>query len=48
MSIAAIDPVQTIQILIEEMQAHLNLGIGYAIPTTRIKLLHPVLGALVS
>src|SRR5206468_1853922 len=39
MFIAGIDPVKTIQVLIEEMQKNLNLGIGYAIPTARIKSL---------
>jgi serine protease Do len=43
MSIGGIDPVQTIQVLIQEMQKNLNLGIGYAIPTARIKQLHTVL-----
>jgi serine protease Do len=40
-----IDPVNVIQVLIQEMQRNLNLGIGYAIPTARIKPLHAVLGA---
>lgn len=43
MSISGIDPVKVIQVLIEEMQKNLNLGIGYAIPTTKIKNLHPTL-----
>ena len=43
MSIDGIDPVKTIQALIQEMQKNLNLGIGYAIPTARIKSLHAVL-----
>jgi hypothetical protein len=43
MSIGGIDPVQSIQILIAEMQQNLNLGIGYAVPTALIKPLHPVL-----
>jgi S1-C subfamily serine protease len=44
-SIDGIDPVQSIQILIAEMQKNLNLGIGYAVPTALIKPLHPVLTA---
>ncbi|MDP2277952.1 MAG: serine protease [Nitrospirota bacterium] len=42
-SIDGIDPVQAIQQLINEMQRNLNLGIGYAIPTQRIKSFHPIL-----
>lgn len=45
--VGGIDPVNVIQVLIEEMQKNLNLGIGYAIPTARIKPLHATLGALV-
>jgi len=45
MSIAGIDPVQGIQILIGEMQKNLNLGIGYALPTALLRPLHPVLQA---
>ena len=44
MSIGGIDPVKAIQVLIEEMQRNLNLGIGYAIPTASIKNLHATLG----
>lgn len=44
MSIGGIDPVKAIQVLIEEMQRNLNLGIGYAIPTAYIKNLHTTLG----
>ena len=44
-SIGGIDPVQSIQMLIAEMQQNLNLGIGYAVPTALIKPLHPVLTA---
>jgi serine protease Do len=43
MSIGGIDPVQVIQVLIDEMQKNLNLGIGYAIPTECIKPLHSIL-----
>lgn len=42
-NIGGIDPVKTIQVLIEEMQKNLNLGIGYAIPTASIKSLHELL-----
>ncbi len=42
-SIGGIDPVQAIQQLIAEMQKNLNLGIGYAIKTSDIKKLHPIL-----
>jgi serine protease Do len=45
--VGGIDPVNVIQALIEEMQKNLNLGIGYAVPTARIKPLHPTLGALI-
>ena len=44
-SIGGVDPVQSIQILIAEMQKNLNLGIGYAVPTALIKPLYPVLSA---
>jgi len=44
MSISGIDPVKAIQVLIEEMQKNLNLGIGYAIPTALIKPAHAMLG----
>ncbi len=47
MSIGGIDPVQSIQILISEMQKNLNLGIGYAVPTAVIKPLHAVLTAAI-
>jgi len=47
MSIDGIDPVQSIQILISEMQKNLNLGIGYAVPTAVIKPLHAVLAAAI-
>ena len=43
MSIGGIDPVKTIQVLIQEMQKNLNLGIGYAIPTASMKPLHSLL-----
>lgn len=43
--VGGINPVQTIQVLIAEMQRNLNLGIGYAVPTASIKRLHPVLNA---
>ncbi len=43
MSIGGIDPVKTIQVLIQEMQKNLNLGIGYAVPTEKIKPLHAIL-----
>lgn len=46
-NIAGIDPVQSIQILISEMQKNLNLGIGYAVPTAVIKPLHIVLTAAI-
>jgi S1-C subfamily serine protease len=46
-SIGGIDPVQSIQILIKEMQNNLNLGIGYAVPTAVIKPLHAVLNAAI-
>ena len=42
-SINGIDPGQTIQVLIEEMQKNMNLGLGYAIPTGRIKSSHAIL-----
>ncbi len=45
--VGGIDPVGVIQVLIEEMQKNLNLGIGYAIPTARIKPLHATLGACI-
>jgi len=41
--LGGIDPVQVIQVLIEELQKNLNLGIGYAIPMRQIKSLHPIL-----
>jgi S1-C subfamily serine protease len=44
MKIGGIDPVEVIQVLIEEMQKNLNLGIGYAIPTAALKPLHPTFG----
>ena len=43
--LGGIDPVNVIQVLIKEMKENLNLGIGYAIPTARIKPLHAVLDA---
>ena len=46
-SIGGVDPMQAIKVLIEEMQTNLNLGIGYAIPTAKIKGLHPLLTACV-
>ena len=46
-SISGIDPVQTIQILISEMQKNLNLGIGYAVPTSVIKPLHGILSVAI-
>ncbi|MBE6916088.1 MAG: trypsin-like peptidase domain-containing protein [Ruminococcaceae bacterium] len=36
MQIGGIDPVQTIQEMLRQMQRNLNLGIGYAVPTSRI------------
>ncbi len=45
--VGGINPVQVIQALIAEMQKNLNLGIGYAVPTARIKPLHATLGALI-
>lgn len=47
MSIGGVDPVVAIQALIGEMQKNLNLGIGYAVPTSSIKSLHPVLSRLI-
>ncbi len=47
MSIGGIDPVKAIQILIEEMQKNLNLGIGCAIKTSDIKTLHPILNSCI-
>lgn len=41
--IYGIDPIKTIQKLIEEMKKNLNLGIGYAIPTNEMKTLHSIL-----
>jgi len=46
-SVGGIDPVKAIQVLIEEMQKNLNLGIGYAIKTADIKSLHPILNACI-
>lgn len=48
MSIGGLDPVKIIQQLITEMEINLNLGIGYAIPTAIIKLLHPILNATIT
>ena len=42
-----VDPIKTIQVLIGEMQKNLNLGIGYAIKTSEIKPLHPILKSCV-
>ena len=47
MHVGGVDPVQSIQILIAEMQKNLNLGIGYAVPTAAIKPLHPILAAAI-
>jgi len=47
MLIDGVDPVQSIQVLISEMQKNLNLGIGYAVPTSVIKPLHSVLNAVI-
>lgn len=44
MDIGGINPIKAIQVLIEEMEKNLNLGIGYAIPTALIKSLHATLG----
>lgn len=38
MQIGGIDPVKTIQEMLRQMSRDLNLGIGYAIPTSRIAL----------
>lgn len=46
-SIGGIDPVQSIQTLTAEMQKNLNLGIGYAVPTSVIRPLHPLLTAAI-
>lgn len=43
MRVGGIDPVEVIQVLIDEMQNNLNLGIGYAIPMARVKVLKPSL-----
>lgn len=45
--VGGIDPVQVLQMLIGEMQKNLNLGIGYAIPTSHIKPLHATLRGLI-
>ncbi|WP_083858214.1 S1 family peptidase [Gallaecimonas xiamenensis] len=47
MQVGGIDPVQSIQVLIGEMQKNLNLGIGYAVPSKVIKQLHPMLTKLI-
>jgi S1-C subfamily serine protease len=47
MSVGGIDPVKAIQVLIQEMERNLNLGMGYAIPTSVIKPLHPKLNACI-
>ena len=36
MTIGGIDPVKTIQEMLRQMSKHLNLGIGYAVPTSQI------------
>lgn len=38
MQIGGIDPVKTIQEMLRQMSRDLNLGIGYAVPTSRIAL----------
>ena len=45
--VGGINPVEVLQRLIEEMQRNLNLGIGYAIPSARMKGLHPTLAGLI-
>ena len=45
--VGGINPVQVIQALIEEMQKNLNLGIGYAVPTSIIKPLHATFNTLI-
>lgn len=45
MNIGGVDPVKAIQALIEEMKKNLNLGIGYAIKTSDIRHLHPILSS---
>lgn len=47
MSIGGIDPVQTIQQMIREMNKNLNLGIGYAIPTNVIANNSPLIKSLI-
>jgi serine protease Do len=46
-TVGGINPIQVLQQLIDEMQKNLNLGIGYAIPSARIKGLHPTLAGLI-
>lgn len=45
MNVGGFDAVGSIRTLISEMERNLNLGIGYAIPTDTIRLLHPRLQA---
>lgn len=47
MAIGGVDPVQAIQVLIGEMEKNLNLGIGYAIPSHRIRTLHAALAGAI-
>lgn len=47
-NVGGIDPVKAIQQLIHEMEANLNLGIGYAIPTLHIGNLYPLFRAAIS
>lgn len=47
MYISGIDPVQVIQVLIAEMEKNLNLGIGYAIPTTMLRSMNTIFERLI-
>ena len=47
MQIGGIDPVQTIQEMLRQMQRNLNLGIGYAVPTSRISLASTIVKNLI-
>lgn len=47
MSIGGINPVDTLQELIREMQRNLNLGIGYAVPTDLLKPIHHILNSCI-
>lgn len=45
--IAGIDPVETIQEMLRQMTRDLNLGIGYAVPTSRIARTVPIIKDLI-